>query len=190
MLQLQHMINDLKAAHNPLPTSYCLRFPQLFNVEPLPSIHVTFFFTSWVSVLLYASMHFLELLPDLWCPFPSWHHSHVFLSNFSSFFYFSSTVLFHLCLLSSSIWLVTLHCISLFVCVSVSSLSLFCSCLCTLAPRWVVWLKPPVGPKAGSPRWLVTLKSTIIKDCEILWCNICCRVKRKTEILVQEIFSI
>ena len=61
MLQLQHRINDLKAAHNPLPTSYCLRFPQLFNVEPLPSIHVTFFFTSWVSVLLYASMHFLEL---------------------------------------------------------------------------------------------------------------------------------
>ena len=44
MLQLQHRINDLKAAHNPLPTSYCLRFPQLFNVEPLPSIHVTFFF--------------------------------------------------------------------------------------------------------------------------------------------------
>ena len=35
MLQLQYRINDLKAAHNPLPTSYCLRLPQLFNVEPL-----------------------------------------------------------------------------------------------------------------------------------------------------------
>jgi len=124
--------------HYQLLTAFVCRNYSMWNLFSIHSCN--FFFPSWVSVLLYASMHFLELLPDLWCPFPSWHHSHVVLSNFSSFFYFSSTVLFHLCLLSSSIWLVTLHCISLFVCVSVSSLSLFCSCLCTLAPRWVCGL--------------------------------------------------